>query len=111
MVPGYAKLLAPASLIPIMLMLWLMVRDATNMLLLILEAHVASILLDSLLSELGPNLPALPLPHSIVAVTYSTESAFIIAKNLAAASQPPEFLYTALLAAILLMPLIRNIGK
>jgi hypothetical protein len=68
MVPSYAKLLALALLIPIMLMqemLWLASRDATNMLLLILEAYLASALLNSLLSELNPNLPALPFPHFI----------------------------------------------
>jgi hypothetical protein len=101
-------------LLPMMLiqeLMWIATKDVTNLLILTLEALIASFALDVLFSSLDPNLPALPLPHSIVTSTYSVESAFIIAKNFVTAPHPPELLYTILLAAILLMPFIRHLAK
>jgi len=111
MIPSYVKHLALLTLMAIMLMQevrWLAFRDAMDMLLLALEAFIASTLLDSLLGELDPNLPALPLPHFISTSTYTIESAFIIAKNLVTAAQPTELLHAVLLATILATPLVRH---
>lgn len=90
--------------------LWYITKDAMHLMFLALEAAFASALLRRMLSRLDPNLPALPLPHFVTVSTYSISSMFLIFQYFKHMHQlgidPAHVLWGALLAVLLLMPLI-----
>ncbi|MFZ8839729.1 MAG: hypothetical protein ACO2PM_12650 [Pyrobaculum sp.] len=95
--------------------LWYATRDATQLLILALEAAAASVLLRWMLNKLDPDLPALPFQHFVTVSTYSISSTFLVWLYFKHVFQLgidlAYMLWGVLLAVLLMMPLIEPILK